>query len=59
LNALYAETQILINTLPAVRFGMHERILAGLFSKAVVVSESTPHLQQRLSGCPSFFGLNI
>jgi hypothetical protein len=59
LNALYAETQILINTLPAVRFGMHERILAGLFSNAAVVSESTPHLQQRLSGCPSFFGLNI
>ena len=59
LNPLYAETKILINTLPTVRFGMHERILAGLFSKSVVVSETTPHLQQRLSRCPSFFGLNI
>jgi hypothetical protein len=59
LNALYSETRILINTLPTVRFGMHERILAGLFSKSVVVSETTPHLQQRLSRCPSFFGVDI
>lgn len=59
LDEMYAETRIVVNTLPAVRFGMHERILAGLFAKAVVVSESTPHLQQRLSRCPSFLGLEI
>jgi hypothetical protein len=59
LNAMYADSRITVNTLPTVRFGMHERIMAGLFAKTVVVSENTPHLQQRLSQCPSFFGLDI
>jgi hypothetical protein len=59
LNALYADSRIVVNTLPTVRFGVHERIVAGLVSKTAVVSETTPHLQQMLRDCPSFLGVEI
>ncbi len=59
LEALYAETRILANTLPTLRFGMHERILAGLFAKAAVLSDTTPFLQQTLQNCPSFLTVDI
>jgi hypothetical protein len=59
LDALYADSRIVVNTLPAVRFGVHERIIGGLLSKTVVVSETTPHLQQLLRDCPSFLGVEI
>jgi hypothetical protein len=59
LDALYADSRIVVNTLPAVRFGVHERIIAGLLSKTAVVSETTPHLQQMLRDCPSYLGVEI
>lgn len=59
LNALYADSQVLINTLPCTRFGLHERILAGFFAKAVSISDTTPYLQNRLQAFPTFYGLNI
>jgi hypothetical protein len=59
LGALYANARIVVNTSPSVRRGMHERIMAGLFAKAAVVSDTTPFLQQTLIGCPSFHGLDI
>lgn len=59
LDALYAGSRIVVNTLPTVRFGVHERIISGLLSKTAVVSDTTPHLQQLLRDCPSFLGLEI
>lgn len=59
LDALYAEARITVNTSPTVRSGMHERIMAGLFAKAAVVSDSTPYLLRTLAGCPSFHGIDI
>lgn len=59
LDGLYADSRIVANTLPSVRFGSHERIMAGLLSKCAVVSESTPWLTKTMSPCPAFFGLNI
>jgi hypothetical protein len=59
LDALYADSRIVVNTLPAVRFGIHERIIAGLLSKTAVVSETTPHLEQLLRDCPTYLGVDI
>jgi hypothetical protein len=59
LNALYAGSRILVNTSPMVRFGIHERIIAGLFAEAVVLSDTTPYLEQTLRNCPSFLGVEI
>lgn len=59
LDALYADSQVVINTSPSVRRGMHERIMAGLFAKAGVVSDTTPFLRELLEPCPSFKGIQI
>ena len=59
LDGLYARTKIQVNTSPTIRFGMHERIMAGLFAKAAVVSDTTPFLQRTLKDCPSFMGVDI
>ena len=59
LDALYARSQVVVSTSPSVRYGMHERIMAGLFAKSAVVSDRTPFLERLLAGCPSFQGLDI
>ena len=59
LDGLYAESRISANTLPTFRFGMHERILAGFFGKAAVLSDTTPYLQKTFQNCPSFLTVNI
>jgi len=58
LDELYADSRIVANTLPSVRYGSHERVMAGLLAKCAIVSESTPWLNRTMEGCPSFFGLN-
>jgi len=59
LEELYADTQILVNTKAGVRFGMHERVMAGFLAKSAVVSDSTPFMQKTLKDCPAFFGVDI
>ncbi len=59
LDALYAESKIVVNTSPSVRHGIHERIMAGLRAKSAVLSDCTPHLQRALADCPAFLGLDI
>lgn len=59
LDELYANSKVVVNTLHTARFGVHERMLAGLFAKAAVVSDSTPFVQRTFQNCPSFFGLDI
>ena len=59
LDALYAASKIVANTSPSVRRGMHERIMAGLFAKSAVLSDTTPFLDSMLADCPSYLGLDI
>jgi len=59
LDDLYARSRIVVNTLPSIRRGVHERIMAGMLAKAAVISDTTPFLDQALAGCPSFHGLDI
>jgi len=59
LDDLYAKSKIVVNTLPTIRFGLHERILGGFFAKSAVISDTTPYLQKKLAGYRSFFGLDI
>lgn len=59
LDALYADSRVLLNTLPTTRYGLHERILAGFYAKASVISDSTPYLDERLKGFPSFTSVKI
>ena len=59
LDDLYAKSKILVNTLPTIRFGLHERILAGFFAKSAVLSDTTSFVQKKLEGYASFFGLEI
>jgi hypothetical protein len=48
LDELYADSRIVANTLPSMRYGSHERIMAGLLAKCTVVSESTPWLDRTM-----------
>jgi len=57
LDELYADSRIIANTLPSVRYGTHERVTAGLLAKCAIVSESTPWLDRTMERCPSFFAL--
>lgn len=59
LDDLYAESRLVVSTSPSVRYGMHERVMAGLLAKAFVLSDSTPYLQTTLRNCPGFLGCNI
>ena len=59
LDPLYADSRIVLNTSPTVRYGIHERIMAGLLAKSAVLSDTTPFLAQTLHECPAFIGLDI
>ena len=59
LDALYADSKIVVSTSPTVRFGMHERVMAGLLAKSFVLSDTTPYLQRTLARCPAFLGCDI
>ena len=59
LDDLYADSRIVVSTSPSVRYGMHERVMAGLLAKAFVLSDTTPYLQTLLRGCPGFLGCDI
>ena len=59
LNELYADSRMVVSTLPSVRYGMHERVMAGLLAKAFVLSDTTPYLQTTLQDCSGFLGCDI
>ncbi|MDB5407844.1 MAG: hypothetical protein JWL84_2756 [Rhodospirillales bacterium] len=59
LPALYANTKILVNTMPSVRLGMHERVIAGFLSRSAVLSDTNPYADSTLSAYPSFLGVDI
>jgi len=59
LDELYADSRIVANILPSVRYGEHERIMAGLLSGCAVISDSTPHLERTLERFPVFHGVTI
>jgi hypothetical protein len=57
LDELYADSRIVANILPSVRYGEHERIMAGLLSGCAVISDSTPHLDRTLERFLVFRGV--
>lgn len=59
LDDLYAASKIVVSTSPTVRYGIHERVMAGLLAKSAVLSDTTPFVQNLLKDCPSFLGVNI
>src|SRR6185312_12806600 len=59
LDELYADSRIVANILPSVRYGEHERIMAGLLSGCAVISDSTPHLDRTLERFPVFRGVAL
>ena len=59
LDDLYSDSRIVVSTSPSVRYGMHERVMAGLLAKAFVLSDTTPYLQTTFRNCPGFLGCNI
>jgi glycosyltransferase involved in cell wall biosynthesis len=59
LDDLYAESRIVVSTSPTVRYGIHERVMAGLLAKSAVLSDTTPFMQNLLKDCPSFLGIDI
>jgi hypothetical protein len=59
LDELYAASRIVVSTSPTVRYGIHERVMAGLLAKSAVLSDTTPFVQNLLKDCPSFLGVNI
>jgi hypothetical protein len=58
-DELYAASKIVVSTSPTVRYGIHERVMAGLLAKSAVLSDTTPFVQNLLKDCPSFLGVNI
>lgn len=59
LHALYAETKVLVNTSPTVRRGVHDRIMGGLLSRCIVLSDTTPWLDSEFRDCPAYVGIDI
>lgn len=56
LDALYADTQVLVNVTPNLGSGTHERVLRGFAARACVASDSNDHARAHLHDLPSFHG---
>lgn len=57
LEALYADTQILVNANPNFATGTHERVLRGFASRCRIVSDNNDHARQHLLALPSYAGV--
>ncbi len=58
LDALYAETQVLVNVSPNLGSGAHERVLRGFASRCRVVSDTNDHACAQLDALPSYSGFD-
>ncbi len=58
LEALYAETQVLVNVSPNLGSGAHERVLRGFASRCRVVSDTNDHARAQLHALPSYSGFH-
>ncbi|MGI4941400.1 MAG: hypothetical protein ACRYHQ_12725 [Janthinobacterium lividum] len=58
LEALYADTQILVNVSPNFGSGAHERVLRGFAARACVASDNNDHARAHLHALPSFHGFD-
>jgi hypothetical protein len=54
LPALYANSKVLASVTASVRHGLHERIMAGLLARCVVLSDQTPYARNELVEYPAF-----
>ncbi|HWK47913.1 MAG TPA: hypothetical protein VNT30_24535 [Stellaceae bacterium] len=59
LPSLYANSRIVANIAPSVRYGVHERITAGFMAKCVVLSDVTPIGRTKLAEYPGFLGFDV
>ncbi len=58
LPGIYADTQFLLNTMPNVSAGTHERVAAGFDAKCCVVTNENAEMKARFSALPSYFGID-
>ncbi|MBO1327378.1 hypothetical protein OQ496_00915 [Acetobacter suratthaniensis] len=58
LDALYADTQFLLNTSPNVASGIHERVACGLAARCCVVSDRNEFSENNLKELPVFHGFD-
>lgn len=58
LDAIYADTQILVNVTPNFASGAHERVLRGFAARCRVVSDDNDHARAALHGLPSYHGMD-
>ena len=58
LDALYADTQILVNVTPNFGSGAHERVLRGFAARACVASDDNGHTRAHLQTLPSYHGFD-
>jgi hypothetical protein len=56
---LYANSKVLASVSPSVRHGMHERVVAGLLARSVVLSDEFPFSRTELTDYPAFRGADI
>lgn len=58
LEAVYADSQILVNTTPCLASGAHERVLRGFAAGCCVVSDDNDHSRANLSHLTAYCGVD-
>jgi len=58
LDALYADTQTLVNVSPNLGSGAHERVLRGFASRCRVLSDTNAYARAHLHSLPSYSGFH-
>lgn len=54
LDAMYADTRILVNVTPNLASGAHERVLRGFAARCRVISDDNDHVRTALQHLPSY-----
>ena len=57
LDAMYADTRILVNVTPNLASGAHERVLRGFAARCRILSDNNAHGRQTFHAMPSYHGV--